>query len=143
MELPIILTHKNSKKPVRGTEPSAGLDLFSVEDVIIDESDKALIDIGIKVEIPSGYYGRIAPRSSMAWKKHSDVGAGVIDSDYRGPVKVVLFNLSTTNKLKIKTGDKIAQLIIEKVYFPQIVIREIKDASQTARGENGFGSTGR
>ena len=78
----------------------------------------------------------------MAWKKHSDIGAGVIDSDYRGDIGVVLFNLSTTNSIEIKTGDKVAQLIIEKAYFPEIVICDTDELSQTERGEGGFGSTG-
>ena len=142
MQLQIILDDENAKPPVRGSDEAAGYDLFSVEDFIIDPSGKALINTGIKMCIPNGYYGRIAPRSSMAWKKHSDVGAGVIDSDYRGLVKVVLFNLSTTNNLEIKMGDKIAQLIIERAYFPEVVVMNDSLAS-SERGDNGFGSTGR
>ena len=142
MKLRITLTHKNAKPPVRGTPDSAGLDLFSVKDIIIPPSSKELINTGISIEIPTGYYGRIAPRSSMAGKKHSDIGAGVIDSDYRGNIGIVLFNLSTTNSIEIKTGDKVAQLIIEKAYFPEIYICDNDELSQTERGEGGFGSTG-
>lgn len=140
MKLIVKLTHKNAKTPIRGTKQSAGLDLFSITDISIPPSSKELINTGISIEIPTGYYGRIAPRSSMAWKKHSDVGAGVIDSDYRGDIGVVLFNLSTTNSIEINAGDKIAQLIIEKAYFPEIIVSGA--LAQTERGDGGFGSTG-
>jgi len=143
MKLRIKLTHKNAKLPIRGTPESAGMDLYSIENGIIPPSSKKLVNTGIRIEIPIGYYGRIAPRSSMAWKKHSDIGAGVIDSDYRGDIGVIIFNLSTTNSIEIKTGDKIAQLIIEKAYFPEIVLCDTEDFSQTKRGKGGFGSTGR
>tara|TARA_B100000780_G_C21122441_1_gene454812 strand:+ start:2351 stop:2782 length:432 start_codon:yes stop_codon:yes gene_type:complete len=143
MELRITLTHEHAKQPVRGSPESAGLDLFSVEDKYIEPFGKALISTGLSIEIAQGFYGRIAPRSSMAWKKHSDIGAGVIDSDYRGNVGIVLFNLSSTEPIEIKVGDKIAQIIIEKTYYPEIIICNDDELSKTERGEGGFGSTGR
>ena len=86
---------QNATIPTRGTIDSAGLDLYSAIKLTIKPSEKALIPTDIAISIPKTYYGRIAPRSSMAWKKHSDIGAGVIDSDYRGNIGVVIINLST------------------------------------------------
>ena len=89
--------------------------------------------------IPSEYYGRIAPRSSLAWKNHIDVGAGVIDEDYRGPVGVVLFNHSD-EEFRIIQGERIAQLIITKIITPEVIV--VDDLDDTKRGTGGFGSTG-
>tara|TARA_B100001964_G_C14160684_1_gene566542 strand:+ start:375 stop:809 length:435 start_codon:yes stop_codon:yes gene_type:complete len=133
---------QNATIPTRGTIDSAGLDLRSAINLTIKPSDKALIPTDIAISIPKTYYGRIAPRSSMAWKKHSDIGAGVIDSDYRGNVSVVIFNLSTTNSIEINIGDRIAQLIIEK-YYPCNLINVKEDIlDNTERNTGGFGYTG-
>ena len=94
----------------------------------------------IAIECPLGTYGRIAPRSGLAVKHSIDVGAGVIDSDYRGDVKVLLFNLGNS-PFKIQKGDRIAQLIIERILIPDIEIVDVLCASQ--RGQNGFGSSGK
>lgn len=78
--------------PVRASARAAGYDLFAAYDTVIESHGKALVKTDISLAIPDGHYGRIAPRSSLAWKNHIDVGAGVIDEDYRGPLGVVLFN---------------------------------------------------
>jgi deoxyuridine 5'-triphosphate nucleotidohydrolase len=78
--------------PVRASARAAGYDLFAAHDTSISAHGKALVKTDISLAIPTGHYGRIAPRSSLAWKNHIDVGAGVIDEDYRGPLGVVLFN---------------------------------------------------
>lgn len=88
-------------------------------------------------QVPSVY--NVAPRSGLAWKHSIDVGAGVIDADYRGPVGVILFNHSDTD-FEVKPGDRIAQLIIEKIITPEVL--EVDDLDSTVRGEGGFGSTG-
>lgn len=80
-----------------------------------------------------------APRSGLAWKHSIDVGAGVIDADYRGPVGIILFNHSDED-FEVKKGDRIAQLIMERIMTPDAV--EVEDLDATARGEGGFGSTG-
>ena len=82
---------------------------------------------------------RVAPRSGLAWKKSIDTGAGVIDEDYRGIVRVILFNHSDTD-FEIKRGDRIAQLILERILTPEVV--ETEELSETVRGAGGFGSTG-
>jgi len=89
--------------------------------------------------IPVGCYGRIAPRSGLAFKSSIDVGAGVIDPDYRGEVKVLLFNLGNCD-FKAEAGTRIAQLIIERCETPPVV--EVDSLDDTERGAGGFGSTG-
>lgn len=125
--------------PTRGSPQAAGLDLSSIKDYTIKAGGKELIDTGLVFKIPIGYYGRIAPRSGMSWKHHTDIGAGVIDSDYRGEVKVLLFNLSSSS-VQIKKGDRVAQLILEKILIVDPI--EVKDLDETVRGAGGFGSTG-
>ena len=83
--------------------------------------------------------GRIAPRSGLAAKNFIDTGAGVIDADYRGPVKVLLFNHGETD-FEVKEGDRIAQLVIERIYTPEVV--EVQELEASVRGAGGFGSTG-
>lgn len=85
------------------------------------------------------FLGYVAPRSGLAWKHSIDVGAGVIDADYRGPVGVILFNHSDAD-FEVKVGDRIAQLIIEQIITPNVI--EVDDLDSTERGAGGFGSTG-
>ncbi|EOR04627.1 Deoxyuridine 5'-triphosphate nucleotidohydrolase [Wallemia ichthyophaga EXF-994] len=125
--------------PARGSAYAAGYDLFSVEKKVIGAGDKALIDLGISISVPAGTYGRVAPRSGLAAKHHIHTGAGVIDADYRGRVFVLLFNLSQKD-FEINQGDRVAQLILEKIEtFP---VEEVEELSETVRGAGGFGSTG-
>eukprot|EP01084_Bolivina_argentea_P049645 91302_1 len=90
--------------------------------------------------IPLGCYGRISPRSGLAWKHHIDIGAGVIDADYRGNVGVVMFNLSDKD-FNVTKGMRIAQLILER-YEHRTEIKEVDDLDETIRGSGGYGSTG-
>ncbi len=100
---------------------------------------KALVPTAIALAIPEGYYGRVAPRSGLAHKHFIDVGAGVIDCDYRGPLGVILFNFGEA-AFEVKRGDRIAQLILEKIGMA--TIRQVASLDDTARGAGGFGSTG-
>lgn len=134
------LLNNDAKTPIKGSRFSAGLDLFSSEDFKIDPWDRRLISTGISIELPEGTYGRIAPRSGLAVKNGIQVGAGVIDRDYRGEIKVLLFNLSN-EEFQGKKGDRIAQLILEKieeVKAPDIVTV----LSDSDRADKGFGSSG-
>ncbi|KAL9985272.1 hypothetical protein ACROYT_G007652 [Oculina patagonica] len=126
--------------PSRGSDLAAGYDLYSAENVIIPKQGKALVKTDIAIALPEGCYGRVAPRSSLSWKHHIDVGAGVVDRDYRGNVGVVLFNLSKTD-YEVHHGDRIAQLIVERISTPPLV--EVEELSDTARGTAGYGSTGK
>ena len=94
---------------------SAGADLTSLETVTINVGRRHLFKTGLSLAIPSGYYGRVAPRSGLALKKGIDVMAGVIDADYRGELGVILINLGE-EPVQINAGDKIAQLIIENCH---------------------------
>lgn len=93
------------------------------------------------MEIPPTHYGRIAPRSSLAHKHCIDVMAGVIDSDFRGNVGVILINHSKENDYVVEEGDKIAQIIFERIDTPNFIEKE--ELGETKRGEGGFGSTGK
>ena len=93
----------------------------------------------LSIATPAGTYGRIAPRSGLAAKHFIDTGAGVIDADYRGEVKVLLFNHSEKD-FEIKVGDRIAQLVLERIYTPEVM--EVENLEESVRGAGGFGSTG-
>ncbi|WOH05942.1 hypothetical protein DCAR_0625365 [Daucus carota subsp. sativus] len=125
--------------PSRGSPLSAGYDLSSASDVKVPARGKALVPTDLSIAVPEGTYARIAPRSGLAWKHSIDVGAGVIDADYRGPVGVILFNYSDVD-FEVKAGDRIAQLIIEQIVTPEVT--EVDDLDLTVRGAGGFGSTG-
>ncbi|KAJ6739563.1 DEOXYURIDINE 5'-TRIPHOSPHATE NUCLEOTIDOHYDROLASE [Salix koriyanagi] len=130
---------ENAVLPSRGSRLSAGYDLSSASVAKVPARGKALIPTDLSIAIPEGTYARVAPRSGLTWKHSIDVGAGVIDADYRGPVGVILFNHSDVD-FEIKVGDRIAQLIVEKIVTPDVM--EVEDLDATVRGAGGFGSTG-
>lgn len=125
--------------PTRGSSQAAGLDIFSIEEVVIEPKQRSLVRTGLAVAIPEGYYGRIAPRSGLATQKGLDVLAGVIDSDYRGEVRCLLFNTGQ-EAIHLPAQSKICQLIIEKIITPSAVWSD--EITDTDRGSGGFGSTG-
>jgi len=125
--------------PKRGSALAAGYDLYSAEQKVIPARGKALVDTQISIAVPVGTYGRVAPRSGLASKFMIDTGAGVIDADYRGVVFVLLFNHSEKD-FTVEIGDRVAQLIIEKIQTPDVL--EVQDLEETLRGSGGFGSTG-
>ena len=126
--------------PTRGSDCAVGYDLYSSEDAVVpNQAGRALVGTGITVVLPPGVYGRVAPRSGLAVKHCINVGAGVIDPDYTGEIKVVLFNHGS-NDFEIKKGDRIAQLVLERCETPPI--EEINIVEDTERGSGGFGSTG-
>ena len=125
--------------PTRGSELSAGLDLYSVEDITIEPKQRTLAKTGLAVAIPPGHYGRIAPRSGLAMKHGLDVLSGVIDSDYRGEIGCLLYNTGD-DPIHLSAQTKMCQLIIEKIELPRAVWADELD--ETIRGSGGFGSTG-
>ncbi|XP_012261123.2 deoxyuridine 5'-triphosphate nucleotidohydrolase, mitochondrial [Athalia rosae] len=125
--------------PTRGSAAAAGFDLRSAYEYIIPANGKEIIKTDLQIEVPPGTYGRVAPRSGLAWKYHIDVGAGVIDADYRGNIGVMLFNHSN-EEFKVSPGDRVAQLICEKIVYPELL--EVESLESTKRGAGGFGSTG-
>ena len=128
----------NARLPVRGTTGAAGYDLAAPQIAVVPAHGKVLVKPGLSISMPTGCYGRIAPRSGLALKKFIDVGAGVVDEDYRGELGVILFNFGEEG-FKINMGDKIAQLIFEKTKTPEVA--EVDSLEQTGWGEKGFGST--
>ncbi|XP_039256821.1 deoxyuridine 5'-triphosphate nucleotidohydrolase-like [Styela clava] len=130
---------KEATTPTRGSELAAGFDLYSAYDYKIPSRGKVLAKTDIQIALPEGCYGRVAPRSGLAHKHFIDVGAGVIDQDYRGNVGVILFNFSD-EEFEVKKGARIAQLICERIFIPKL--QELDKLDDTVRGEGGFGSTG-
>lgn len=132
--------------PTRGTRLSAGLDLHSIESFKIAPWNRAKIRTGIRVCLPSGVYGRIAPRSGYALKNGIEVLGGVIDADYTGELMVILINLSSI-PFVINPKMKIAQLIIEKYKYLEPIWNDVENelielpVNLSLRGDKGFGST--
>ena len=136
MELPFVKMSANVVTPTRATEGSVGLDFYSPADYIIPPHSQFLIPTQIKLQIPLGYYGRLASKSSLAMLHQLHVGAGVIDPDYTGEI-MVLKIIAAPRVYSIKKGDPIAQLILEKVSIP--ILREMKELPPTIRGAQGCG----
>jgi len=130
----------NAVVPTLGSSGAAGFDIYSNQIIDVSPDSRELVSTGISIKLPFGVYGRIAPRSGLAVKHGIHVGAGVIDRDYRGEIKVLLFNLSK-NVFSINPGDRIAQLICEHYETPPIKL--VDELDETDRGSGGFGSTGK
>ena len=152
MELKIKLLSPNAVIPTRANPGDAGLDLASVEDYVLRPGERKLFKTNIAIEIPAGYYGRIADRSGNAYKKGLHIMGGVIDEIYRGDLGVILLNTNILDSMclggffqnpkgsiQIEKGDKIAQIIIEKYYAPDIVI--VDSLEDSIRQDKGFGSS--
>jgi len=139
MNVKIKKLNVNATIPVWNNK-SAGCDLSSTEFHTLIPGERKLFKTGLSIAIPSGLYGRIAPRSGLAFKHGIDVMAGVIDEDYRGEVGVILINLGREDKT-IYVGDKIAQLIFEN--YTRCGFEEVNSLDETNRGAGGYGSTDR
>lgn len=140
INLPVKLFTDNANLPTRGSEEAAGLDLYSSEDVVLGSGARELITTGVGIAIPKGYVGIVKSRSGLAARHGLEVGAGVIDSDYRGEIKVLLYN-NSLNTYHIKEGDRIAQILLMPVLM-DVSIEQVYTLDQTDRGYEGFGSTG-
>jgi len=134
------LVSEDAKMPTRATDGSAGLDMYACQSAVIGAGKRNLVDTGVSIAIPHGYVGLIWPRSGLALKKGLDVGAGVIDSDYRNVIGVLLFN-HTDDPYRVEPGDRIAQILIQPAVMVQPV--QVSSLDQTDRGQDGYGSTGR
>lgn len=139
MELKTKRIHKDAKLPHYGHKGDAGLDIFSTIDCVLRKREVKAIPTGIKVAIPEGYVGLIWDKSGVSLEGVHRL-AGVVDSGYRGEVKIVMANLSD-EPFSIEKGMKIAQLLIQPVVEVEVI--EVEDLEATPRGENGFGSTGK
>ena len=130
---------KGEYLPQYAHKGDTGADLRAVETRIIAPRSRELVATGVCLELPEGYAGLIWPRSGPAVKLGLDCGAGVIDSNYRGEIKVLLFNHSD-DEIHIQLGDRIAQLIIQKVETVEFMLSD--HLNETGRNTAGFGSTG-
>jgi dUTP pyrophosphatase len=143
VELGCIKLREDARLPTRANDGDAGLDLYAVEPATLEPGDRASVGTGIAVEIPPGHAGLVLPRSGLA-KRHGIAlvnAPGLIDPGYRGEVRVLLLNTDRGEAFTIEPGDRIAQLLVTP--FATVEPVELEALSATARGEGGFGSSGR
>lgn len=140
--LPIKRLDPTVELPSYAYEGDAGLDLRSAEDMTLQPFERALIPTGLAIAIPEGYAGFVQPRSGMALKRGLSMpnSPGLIDAHYRGELKVVAINLDPKEPIHIERGERIAQLVIQKV--PTVDLVEVAELDETDRGVSGFGSSG-
>lgn len=141
MEVLIKKIHSNAAIPSYANPGDAGFDLSSVEDVVIDSGDRALVKTGIQIQFPVGYELQVRPRSGLALKKGITVlnSPGTVDAGYRGEIGVILINHSD-DWFHVKIGDRIAQGVISAV--EAVTFTEVPTLDKTVRGQGGYGSSG-
>jgi dUTP pyrophosphatase len=140
VEVKIKKLHKDAVVPNYAHDTDAGLDFYSIEDVVLKPNHRIGVKTGISMELPKGHVALVWDKSGVALKKGVKTMAGVIDAGYRGEYVIVMLNLSSKD-FHIKKGDKIAQVLIQKVEQPKLKL--VDDLSESSRGKGGFGSTGR
>ena len=143
MQLRTTCVGLNARLPSRAHEGDAGLDLYSAEAMAIGPGDRASVGTGIAVEIPAGFAGLVLPRSGLAARHGIALvnAPGLIDSGYRGEIRVLLLNTDRAEPFEIEPGDRIAQLIVTPVTNAEPI--EVAELATSARGDGGFGSSGR
>jgi len=139
MELHIKKLHQDAYIPVYAHDGDAGMDMCALEETIAPVGQRISVPTGISMAIPDGHVGLVWEKSGLAFKHGIKTFGGVIDSGYRGEVMIGLINTSNTEYV-FRKGDKVAQILIQKVEHPRIV--EVLELDNTERGEDGFGSTG-
>jgi dUTP pyrophosphatase len=129
--------------PKYAHEGDAGVDLYSIEDCTLKPGERALVATGLKMAIPPGYEGQVRPKSGLALKHGITLlnTPGTVDAPYRGEVGVIVINHDPRETYEIRKGEKIAQMVFNKVEYA--VFAEVKELDATTRGEGGFGSTGK
>lgn len=138
-ELPILKLDPRAVLPTRAHHDDAGLDLYALEGATLEPGAGTLVKTGVAVALPPKHVGLVADRSSLARRGLKTAG-GVIDAGYRGELGIVLWNISGQRQ-ELKAGERVAQLLIVPIATP--AVREVPSLDETARGANGFGSTGR
>jgi dUTP pyrophosphatase len=140
----VLLTRLDPDVPIpRYAEPGdAGVDLVTTRDVVLQPGERALVGTGIAVALPHGYVGFVHPRSGLAARAGLSVvnAPGTVDSGYRGEIKVCLINHDRAASLSLRRGDRIAQLVVQKV--EHAVFHEVDELPESQRGVGGYGSTG-
>jgi dUTP pyrophosphatase len=143
VELPVARLNENAVLPTRAHEGDAGLDLYACESAHIGPGERWSVGTGVAVEIPDGHAGLVLPRSGLAKRNGIALvnSPGLIDSGYRGEIRVLLLNTDPADLFRVAPGDRIAQLVITPIVLGEPVERET--LAESARGEGGFGSSGR
>ena len=136
INLKFVKLSPNIKTPTKSTEFAAGLDIYSPTDYIINAKDQTTIPTGLRIQIPPGHYRHLCSKSGLAMQHHVHVGAGIIDPDYTGEVKVLLLNLGH-KPFQVLSEDAIAQLILEKISTP--ILHRVDTLPSTNRGIRGCG----
>ena len=140
----IAKTEPNARMPTKGSAHAAGWDLYCLEETVVSFRSSVKLRTGLKVAIPEGYEGQVRARSSLGSKglilPHS---IGTIDADYRGELFVLMTWIGNGDSYKVKSGERIAQLVISPIPNVQFSEVEVGKLGDTERGEGGFGSTGR
>lgn len=142
IKLPIKRLDPSVELPSYAYDGDAGLDLRSNEDVSLEPFERRLVATGLAIAIPDGYAGFVQPRSGLALREGLSMAntPGLIDAHYRGELKVCAINLDPHNPIHIERGERIAQLVIQKV--PVVELEEVDELDETDRGCGGFGSSG-
>lgn len=146
-DLAVVRLDRELPLPSRAHDGDAGVDLFSAEDVELGPGQRALVPTGIAVAIPHGMVGLVHPRSGLAARVGLSIvnSPGTIDAGYRGEIKVALINLDPATPIVIRRGDRIAQLLVQRIELPQLVeVASFDEAglADTTRGDGGHGSSG-
>ncbi len=143
LELPVRLLHPDARPPSRAYEGDAGFDLVSVEAAELAPGGRASLGCGIAIELPEGTCGLVLPRSGLARDHGVTVvnSPGLVDSGYRGEIRVMLLNTDRDETFQVEPGMRIAQLVV--VALPQVAVTVRDELAASARGEQGFGSSGR
>jgi len=143
VRLPTTRLRENARIPSRAHEGDAGLDLYAAEAATIGPSERAVVPTGVALEIPDGFAGLVLPRSGLAARHGIALvnAPGLIDSGYRGEIRVLLLNTDRSDPFEVAPGDRIAQLVITPVAAAEAV--EVPELGTSMRGEGGFGSSGR
>ncbi len=142
MSLRVRRLHDDAVMPRRAYRGDAGLDLHSVDDLVLGPGERASVSTGIAVEIPAGHAGLVLPRSGLAARNGIALvnAPGLIDSGYRGEIRVLLLNTDRSDSFTITAGDRIAQLVLVRIETPEVA--EAIELADSERGAGGFGSSG-
>jgi dUTP pyrophosphatase len=143
MKLRFARLSEKATLPTRANEGDAGLDLYAAEPAHLGPGERWSIPTGVAVEIPEGHAGLVLPRSGLARKHGISLvnSPGLIDAGYRGEIKVLLLNTDPAEVYRVEPGDRIAQLLVVEIAAPEPV--EATELAESARGDGGFGSSGR
>lgn len=143
LELPVKLLDDSLPVPRYQRDGDAGFDLHSRVDLMLAPGERAVIPTGLALAIPRGYAGFVLPRSGLAARRGITLvnSPGLIDSGYRGEIRVVLLNTDLREAFQVKRGDRIAQMVIQRI--EEVLLNHVDELDETERGTGGFGSTGR